>query len=694
MADWIPDQFRLAGGVNEEDPAFTLPSGALLFSRNYECLAGGGYRRVAGYEIFDGHVAKPSLATYSVLPFASGGPTPIVDGQTLTGGTSAATAIVVGETEIASGSFSAATAAGNIGVTKVVGIFVSGETVKVGGVVVATLTGAIQTSSIDDASAKSWKRGARNYYRSLIAAPTGEDGILGGFVIDGDVYCFRNAVGGATAVMLKATTAGWSAVTLTGFIRYDDGTGEIFEGDTITGGTSGATAVVRRVSIGAGNVTGPTYASGRLAVTNISGTFQNNEELRVGGVKKALANGTTTAASTFDPDGRFQVVTHNFYGATNQRRAYGVDGANRAWEFNGTYFMFIETGMTTDTPDAIEVHRNHLFLGFPGGSLQNSATGVPTIWSPRLGAAEIGIGDDITGLLTNGNDTLAIAAKNSVSVLRGTSDLDWNLRLISDSIGAAQYTMRESGAQTLFKDRAAIHVITGATPVADAGVNALSRNIRKALESNSKNGIDALFALHDVTKEQYRLFFEDKSGMVATFYGTKLMGWMYTKYEHQFVCAWSGEDDYGVERMYAGTDAGKVMELDMGTSFDGEEIESIVQLPYNYKRAPSRDKRFRLLTLELETPLPITLRVVNDFDYGGTQSSQYLSESSATGGRWDVSSWESFLWDSPVLSATSINIDGVAKNIATTVYHSDDVDDPFTLQAMLVQFSLWGIRRG
>jgi len=42
MTAWTPDQFRMAGGLNEEDPAFTQPAGSLAYCANYEVLAGGG----------------------------------------------------------------------------------------------------------------------------------------------------------------------------------------------------------------------------------------------------------------------------------------------------------------------------------------------------------------------------------------------------------------------------------------------------------------------------------------------------------------------------------------------------------------------------------------------------------------------------------------------------------------------------
>jgi len=559
-----------------------------------------------------------------------------------------------------------------------------------GGVEVATAYDTINTNSIGDTNRKSYLRGARNYYRSLINKPAGSGGILGGFVLNSDVYAWRNDVTPTYAVLHKATTAGWVAITLSDYLRYDNGTAEIYEGDVITGLSSGHTATVRRVNIGAGSYPGPTHASGRLCITGATGSFTNAEYLQVGGVSKCQAVGTKTA-STMLKNGEFQHIVTNFYGATNMRRVYGCDGVNRAFEFDGTYFMNIETGMTVDTPKFIEAHRNHLFLGFPGGSLQNSGVGEPDIWTPRLGAAEIGVGDDITGLKSNGNDQLAIATTVSLQVLRGTSNLDWILKSVSDSIGSRSFTMQEAGGNTLFLDRSGVNTIIPIQATQDLGTDAISRNVRKTLDAKYLGSIDAL---HAAKKNQYRLFFDDKSALVATFFGQKLMGWMPMLYAHQFTRTWAGEDDNELTRLYAGTDDGYVMEMDIGTSFDGESTLSFVQLPFNYHKSPDRNKRFHKITLEVDSPSEITLQLATDFDYGsGGQSSRFSVLSSPTGGLWDTSAWENFFWDSSVLSSPEINIDGIGRNLGIIILHDDDVDETFTLSAAMVQFSLYGIKR-
>jgi hypothetical protein len=65
--------------------------------------------------------------------------------------------------------------------------------------------------------------------------------------------------------------------------------GPINVGDTITGGTSGATGVVTEVIVESGSWAANT-AAGYLAIMTKSGTFQNNEAIKVGVTQMATTN--------------------------------------------------------------------------------------------------------------------------------------------------------------------------------------------------------------------------------------------------------------------------------------------------------------------------------------------------------------------------------------------------------------------
>lgn len=76
---------------------------------------------------------------------------------------------------------------------------------------------------------------------------------------------------------------------------YDNGSSSFTIGETITGGTSGATATIIDI---AGNST-----SGMLYIDNVSGTFANNEALTDGATGSALVNGTLDGGKIIGREG-------------------------------------------------------------------------------------------------------------------------------------------------------------------------------------------------------------------------------------------------------------------------------------------------------------------------------------------------------------------------------------------------------
>ena len=63
--------FPFEGGVNMVDPSLALQPGELVASNNFEIDIRGRYRRIDGYERFDGQTL-PSEITYYRIPFTVG----------------------------------------------------------------------------------------------------------------------------------------------------------------------------------------------------------------------------------------------------------------------------------------------------------------------------------------------------------------------------------------------------------------------------------------------------------------------------------------------------------------------------------------------------------------------------------------------------------------------------------------------
>ena len=139
----------------------------------------------------------------------------------------------------------------------------------------------------------------------------------------------------------------------------------------------------------------------------------------------------------------------------------------------------------------------------------------------------------------------------------------------------------------------------------------------------------------------------------------------------------------------------KLVELDKGSSFDGEDIESILQLPFSYHGAPERKKRYHLLGLEIDTPAAVALYFGVDFDYGASQQpGRVLFDAGSTSALSSFALFGTLLWNTNVLSSPSVNIQGVGKSIGIAIYHIDSVDEAFTISAGLLRYTNFGVSYG
>lgn len=669
----LSQQIVLAGGLDVTTPPFQLKPGLCRAAQNFECSLYGGYRRIAGYERFDGR-ASPSDANYTVLTANITG-SPAV-GNTLTGATSGATGKII------------ALPVGSFVLTQVSGTFVSGENLNVGGPTIAAATAAPATNGASTPLLHAqYKNLAADVYRALIAAVPGSGNVLGLNLYNDVLYAFRNNAGGTAAVMHKSTTGGWSAVSLGRELRYTTGTASVAEGATLTGATSGATGVVKRQTLRTGTFGGGNGV-GAFIFASVTGTFQNGENLQVGGVTKAVANGAD-AAITLSPSGRYEFVNANFTGSTNTKRMYGCDGVNRAFEFDGTVFVPIDTGMSPDTPTHIAFHLYHLFLSF-FASVQHSSPGFPYQWTPVTGASEFSMGEDVTGFATQpAGETaaaLAIFTKGRLSILYGTGSSDWQLLPYKDEIGAVAYTI-QTLAQTVFLDLQGITDIATTIAFGNFSHAVLTTQIKSLLTSYRSLAI-ASSVSRDLS--QYRIFFTNNYGFYISMIGRKVIGVMPIYFPDVVRCATSGVYSDGDEASFFGSDDGFVYQMDKGTSFDGENIEAYLNLAYNFAGGVRQNKFWRDATLEISGDGYASFSFGYSLGYGSSdiiQPSTQTVVASLSSANWDSFVWDAFTWDGVNLAPSMMGMEGEAENVSMAITASSDYFQPFTVTGALLHYT-------
>ena len=671
------DYIALGGGMDTETPPLGIPPGRALDLVNFEPDVSGGYRRMYGYERFDGRPA-PSASTYYVLEMndVSG----ITVGSTITGGTSGATGVVLAIDGV------------RIAITAKTGTFVVNEAIvgKPGIVVELPTENGAETDEEDAA----WGLLAENHYRASIAAVPGDGPIRGVWRLNNTVYAWRDD--STVCKVYKSTASGWSLVSYPKILKWDGGSGAVAEGATITGATSGATATVRRTVQYSGTYGGST-AAGYFVLSGVTGTFQNNENIQVSAVTKCVADGADYTHSQTE-GGRYEFVNHNFYGSSTTYRIYGCDGVNPAFEFDGTYFCPILlpniTGVpATNTPKYVEAHRGHLFLAFANGSLQHSVQGEPLTFDGFLGAQEFGLGSDITGLKSLTGGVLAVHTRRKSYGLQGSNSGDWVLTTIAETSGAADYSVQALG-QTYFLDDHGVTTLTRVQAFGDFRANSLSGMVKSAVELVR----DQFVASFIVRKSnQYRLIGEDGTGVLFYINPRGQLEAAVFEYPAQPVCIYNCDDENGDEHIYFGDDAGMVYEAEVGNNHDGATITFFMRLPFNSLRSPRLRKSYRDVQIEIETPRGFSMKVSSELDYGSVDNpSQDVTDIDVGfgAGSWNVSNWEEFFWDAQTIPSPLIPLTGTGNNISLLMYGTSATAKPFVVQGVLLRYRPRRLHRG
>jgi len=680
VVDQLPDLETdiavFVGGLDEETPTLSLKPGRAVarFAVNYEAVAtpGGGYARIGGYERYDGR-ARPSDATYAIIQVVSFTNVP-TSGQTLTGGTSGATATVI------------ATGSNYIVVTQITGTFTTSEALTVGATPIGTATP--QTVTISSKLNAQYLNLAADVYRALIGAVPGSGAVYPVALSNSgvlNVFAFRGTG------LYKASGSGWTAVTLYNEVSFTVGTGtEPADGTTLTQGAN--TATIKRTVTESGSWAGGTAAGRFIVTTPAPGNFAAGAATAPGAT--FTLSGVQTAI-TITAGGRYEFVVRNFGGRTTTRRIYGCDSINRGFEFDGEVYVPLKTNTTPDTPKHVQVHLQHLMFAI-GSSVVSSGPGLPYRFNGTDGGAEIACGDDVTGLIVlpgiSGNATLLIDRRNSKGILYGSAsagDDKWRLLdFNADNAAGGLHYSQQVLTDALSLDDAGIISLRAAQELSGFSPATLTYHIQKFI--TSKRGLLTCSSVHR-TKSQYRLFFSDGSGLWTTLVNGKVVGAMPILYSNALAGVWNCETASGEELTFAGAaSGGYVYQLDRGSSFDGGNIDALLVLAWDHKKSPRTVKSYRRASIEITSNYYASIGFAHRVGYGQAKYAQPGQQSYETNfsgvPNWDSISWDAFTWDGNTLSPTEVKMTGDGENVEVTLSSTTDIIYPYTLNSVVTHF--------
>jgi hypothetical protein len=672
------DIIPLVGGVDMVTTPIMLSPGKCIFAQNFEPDINGGYRRMRGVERFDGR-PRPSDAEYAVLDCLITGP--LVVGDAIVGVSSGASAVVA---FIASST--------RMVVTKLQKSF-SIEAFSVGAVEYGSISSEMVSGALSNQEHAQFKNAAADIYRADIGAVPGSGPVRGVKYYKGSVYAFRDNADATACVMYRQSAFGWTEIQFGRELRFDGAVGEITEGQTVTGLTSGATGVVKRALLRTGTWT--VSGVGTLVFDSITGLFQDNEAIQVGGVTKVTANGADLAISLL-PGGKFEFDIVNFQGNVEASRMYCVDGVNKMGEFDGVRWIPIRTGVGSDNPKFVVGHKKQLICAIESEIIV-SGIGSPYSFTALTGAAQIATGETITGLKAQVGDptngVLVVATERKIYMLYGNDLTDYILSAHSPDSGAVAYTLQNIGFAHYFDVRGLTQLMASQA-YGSFQSHILTQSVQPYVDDKAGKVIASTVVRN---QNLYRIYFNDGSGLniqikpngnsnapaigdIMPFdYGSRVM--------HALD---SVIDVAGKERKFGACSDGYVYEIDIGTSFDGDPINAFAVLAFNHSKSTDTQKNYKRAKLLFDAGTTAHLNVSYDLSFGnfdasyGVVSSQTITGS---GGYWDSSSWDSIFWDAAYAQEITIDTPGNGTSISINISNESDIDESFVINAVKLQYS-------
>jgi hypothetical protein len=575
-----------------------------------------------------------------------------------------------------------AVAADYIVVTKATGTFSTTEVIMNGVAVVGTAK--VPTIGMTSQNSAIYTSLAADQYRANIAAIPGSGTPIGCFLFNDIVYGLRPNTLGTAVDMYKSSAAGWVQVPFFNEVSFTAGTTEPADGATLTQG--GVTATIKRVMIQSGAWTGS--AAGRFIITNpVGGNFAAGAATI--GATTVTLSGIQTAI-TMAVGGKLEVTDGNFSGGVSTARIYGCDGINRMFEFDGTTLAPITTGTTPDAPKHIVVHKNYLFASIQS-SLIFSAPGLPFNYTALSGAGVVGVGQNVTGMVVlpgaQTTATMMVSSRENTFMLYGVGASTWNFVTFNTGAGALDYTIQNM-AQTYWMDDRGVVSLQSSLNFGNFDQATLTANIGKFIEEKRTR---VTYSTLDRRRSQYRVFFNDGSGLYITSVNGTLMGNMPVYYPNPvFMCDERKYSD-GSEASFFCSPNGFVYQMDKGTSFDGAPIDAYITLNYNSSKSARILKRYRKCALEMYSSGFCQVGFGYMLGYSSTLIDQPLPVNYSTDVKsmqWDNFTWDNFTWDGRSISPTECEMQGTAENVAIMFRSSTAYYQQFTINSAIVHYSM------
>lgn len=386
-----------------------------------------------------------------------------------------------------------------------------------------------------------------------------------------------------------------------------------------------------------------------------------------------------------------------------------ADGVNPAYTWNGSAFVLLNGAGSAANPQFVAEFAGYLIVaGYSSnyGAIKISAPLNAADWATVDGAAEIVIGDTITGIRP-WREQLIIFCKNSIYRMIGTSTnatsaQPFTIQQITDRVGCVEgRTIREINGDLIFLAQDGLRTIAGTAKIGDSDIGSISRPIQSIVSAINPTTNPC----HSVVirkKTQYRLFYPNSSdtdagakGVIAAIrrFRDGHEDWEFSETRGiKPACSDSGywvtdSNEYVIHGGYDGF----VYRQEQGGSFNGTSIGEIYKtVPLEFGDRGIRKVLHRAtLYISIETGVPtLQLNVIYDLNKSGVIQPQTITLTNLGGGGgalYDSSTYDSTaVWDS--LGAPSFRQNLTGSGFLSQLQFTSSASSSYIVQGFLLEY--------
>lgn len=410
-------------------------------------------------------------------------------------------------------------------------------------------------------------------------------------------------------------------------------------------------------------------------------------------------------AATWASGMHVHAINANYSARTEGYCMYWTDTVNEAKEYDGTTITLCDNSANVPTLKPINLvsFNDYLILVYSGGSIFYSNIGAPTDWSVAGGtggnlAGEIGVGGEVTNLTVGVKSTLIINMDEGIKIISGRTAATWQMDTFSYDATTFKHTAQRLLGTIMFVGEQGLTSMEAVQEFGDYAANSLTQKVKKTLNAK-KNQI----ASTTVSKEynQYRIFFEDKSGIIVSFQGKEYLGATFIEYNKKIDRVTQGEDSNynGLIVFSDGEDNGYIYKMDSGYSFDGTAIICRMSTAFYHYGSPRLYKSFKSATLEIRGDHGQQFPIKVSFDYNEQDQATTIWYQpqiySVTGTAvWGEGKWSVMKWGvaQAATNRVPVYIQGIGTNMSYKILSGETYRPQHIIQNVVTDYEILGRR--